>query len=131
MSIALGKADEADRAVLDMENRLRATEDRLAASKRNVDAWREHSERGGRGYSLPEGTRRHPAGEEGRYMDQYAQPEPKRTRYSHGDREPEYDPYAQRQRDADRQVASVPRGPEVYESEPYRGPHGTSDRYHR
>ena len=129
VSIALGRADEADRAVREMENRLRETEDRLAASKCNVDAWREHSECGGREYSLPEGTRRHSTGHGVRYTDPYAQPEPKRTRYSQGDREPEYNPYAQRQRDANRQATSAPRGPEVYESEPYRGRRTTSDRY--
>ena len=127
VSIALGRALEAERAVREMENRLRETEDRLAASERSVDAWREHSERGGRGYSLAQGTRSHSTGHEVRYTDPYAQPEPN----SHGDREPEYDPYAQRQRAADCQATPPPRGPEVYESEPYRGPRGTSDRYQR
>ena len=131
VSIALGRADEADRAVREMDNRLRETEDRLAASERNVDVWREHSERRGRCYSLAEGTRRHSTGHDVRYTDPYAQPEPKRTRYSHGEREPEYDPCVQRQRASDRQATSPPHGPEVYESDPYRGPRGTSDRYQR
>ena len=87
LSIALGRADSADRAVRETESRLRNAEDRLAASERNVGAWREHSERGGRGYSSAEGNRRHSTGQEVRYTDPYAQPEPKRTRYSHGDRE--------------------------------------------
>ena len=131
LCVALGKANAAERATRDTEGRLRVVEDQLAASERNVDAWREHSERGGRGYSGAEGTRRQSTGNESRYQDPYTQPEPKRTWYSHGGREPENDPYVQRQRDADRQATSVPRGLEVYESEPYRGPHGTSDRYHR
>ena len=87
LSIALRRADAAYRAVLKTESRLQNAEDRLAASERNVDGWREHSERGGRGYCTAQGNRRHSTGQEVRYTDPYAQPEPKRTRYSHGDRE--------------------------------------------
>ena len=131
LSIALGRADAADRAVRETESRLRNAEDRLAASERNVVAWREHSERGGRGYSTAEGSRRHSTGQEARYTDPYAQPEPKRTRYSHGEREPEYDPYAQRQRELDLQAASVPLPYDSYDQAPYRGPRSPSDRRHR
>ena len=58
LCVQLGRADDAEKATRDTEGRLRVVEDQLAASERNVDAWREHSERGGRGYSGAEGTRR-------------------------------------------------------------------------
>ena len=131
LCVALGRAEAAEKATRDTVVQLREVEERLAASERNVDAWREHSERGGRGYSGAEGSPPHSTGNDARYTDPYAQPERKRTRYSNGGRELEYDPYAQRQWDVDRQAALVPPPYKSYEQGSYKYPRTASDRYHR
>ena len=66
-----------------------------------------------------------------RHTGSYAWLKPKRTRYFHCEREPEYDPYAKCQRDIDRQGTSARRAQDPYERDPYRGCRTTSDRYQR